>query len=227
MLRKRGLLSLCLLVAACSQQPVIDNEMQRIYGALPADLSGSWERNYARDDDVNAVLRDTYNKLSRTSPDQHNPASPGVAMPSSRDVASIRALARLAESITRPDVLTISQSEYEISIEREDDFALFCAFYDGVAQDTQNDYGIEICGWDGEQLVSNLVLPDGLQVTHRFAISEDGEQLRVVTTVSSKTSRVPFTLRRYYTKFVRPPSVLNCIETFSMKRVCTTEEIVP
>ncbi len=227
MLRKRGLLLLYLLIAACSQQPVIDNEMQRIYGALPADLSGSWERNYARDDDVNAVLRDTYNKLSRTSPDQRNPTSPGVAMPSSRDVASIMALARFAELITRPDVLTISQSEYEVSIAREDDFALFCAFYDGVAQDTQSDYGIEICGWDGDQLVSNLVLPDGLQVTHRFAVSENGEQLRVVTTVSSSTSRVPFTLRRYYTKFVRPPSVLNCIETFSMKRVCTTEEIVP
>ncbi len=227
MLRKRGLLLLYLLIAACSQQPVIDNEMQHIDGELPTDLSGSWERNYARDDDINAVLRDTYNKLSRTSPDQRYPASPGVAMPSSKDVASMMALARLAELITRPDVLTISQSEHEISIERKEDFALFCAFYDGVAQDTQSDYGIEICGWDGEQLVSNLVLPEGLEVTHRFTVSEDGEQLRVVTTVSSSTSRVPFTLRRYYTKFARPPSVLNCIETFSMKRVCATGEIVP
>lgn len=227
MLRKRGLLFLCLSIAACSQQPVIDNEMQRIDGALPADLSGSWERNYARDDDINAVLRDTYNRLSRTSPDQRYPSSPGVAMPSSRDVASIMALARLTELITRPDVLTISQSEYEISIEREDDFALLCAFYDGVAKDTLSDYGVEICGWDGEQLVSNLVLPDGLQVTHRFTVSEDGENLRVVTTVSSSTSRVPFTLRRFYTKFVRPPSVIDCIETFSMKRVCDTGGITP
>ena len=222
MLRKRGFLFLCLSIAACSQQPVIDNEMQRIDGALPADLSGSWERNYARDDDINAVLRDTYNRLSRTSPDQRYPTSPGVAMPSSRDVASIMALARLTELITRPDVLTISQSEHEISIEREDDFALLCAFYDGVAKDTRSDYGVEICGWDGVQLVSNLVLPDGLQVTHRFTVSEDGEELRVVTTVSSSTSRVPFTLRRFYTKFVRPPSVIDCIETFSMKRVCDT-----
>ncbi len=227
MLRKRGLLFLCLSIAACSQQPVIDNEMQRIDGALPADLSGSWERNYARDDDINAVLRDTYNRLSRTSPDQRYPSSPGMAMPSSRDVASIMALARLTELITRPDVLTISQSEYEISIEREDDFALLCVFYDGVAKDTLSDYGVEICGWDGEQLVSNLVLPDGLQVTHRFTVSEDGENLRVVTTVSSSTSRVPFTLRRFYTKFVRPPSVIDCIETFSMKRVCDTGGITP
>lgn len=227
MLRKRGLLFLCLSIAACSQQPVIDNEMQRIDGALPADLSGSWERNYARDDDINAVLRDTYNRLSRTSPDQRYPSSPGMAMPSSRDVASIMALARLTELITRPDVLTISQNEYEISIEREDDFALLCAFYDGVAKDTRSDYGVEVCGWDGEQLVSNLVLPDGLQVTHRFTVSEDGENLRVVTTVSSSTSRVPFTLRRFYTKFVRPPSVIDCIETFSMKRVCDTGGITP
>jgi len=150
-----------------------------------------------------------------------------MAMPSSRDVASIMALARLTELITRPDVLTISQSEYEISIEREDDFALLCVFYDGVAKDTLSDYGVEICGWDGEQLVSNLVLPDGLQVTHRFTVSEDGENLRVVTTVSSSTSRVPFTLRRFYTKFVRPPSVIDCIETFSMKRVCDTGGITP
>lgn len=227
MLRKRGLLFLCLSIAACSQQPVIDNEMQRIDGALPADLSGSWERNYARDDDINAVLRDTYNRLSRTLPDQRYPTSPGVAMPSSRDVASIMALARLTELITRPDVLTISQSEHEISIEREDDFALLCVFYDGVAKDTLSDYGVEVCGWDGEQLVSNLVLPDGLQVTHRFTVSEDGEELRVVTTVSSSTSRVPFTLRRFYTKFVRPPSVIDCIETFSKKRVCDTGGITP
>ena len=149
----------------------------------------------------------------------------GVAMPSARDVSSVLALARLTELITRSDVLTISQNEHEISIEREDDFALLCAFYDGLAKDTQSDYGIEICGWDGEQLVSNLVLPDGLQVTHRFTVSEDGEQLRVVTTVASSTSRVPFTLRRFYTKFVRPPSNVNCVETFSMKRVCDTGEI--
>ena len=58
MLRNRGIVALCLSIAACAQPPVIDNEMKRIEGALPADLSGSWERNYARDDDVNAVLRD-------------------------------------------------------------------------------------------------------------------------------------------------------------------------
>jgi len=224
MLRNQGIAALCLSIAACAQPPVIDIEMKRIEGPMPTDLSGSWERNYARDDDVNAVLRDAYNKLVRTSTDRQ-PMGAGVPMPSAKDMSSVLALGRLAELITRPDVLIISQNEHEISIEREDDFAMLCAFYDGVAKDTQNNYGVEICGWDGQQLVSNLVLPDGLQVTHRFTVSEDGEQLRVVTTVSSNTSRVPFSLRRFYTKFVRPPSEMNCVETFSMKRVCDTAEI--
>ena len=227
MMRLLSMLILCMSIVACSsQRPVVDEDMRRIQGPLPADFSGSWERNYARDDDVNAVLRATYNRLSRTIPDQQDPRGPGVSGPSQRDVESLTALARLAELITRPDVLTIAQNQSEIVIERKDDFAMLCAFYDGVAKGTDNAYGTEICGWDGKQLVSHLVLPGGLQVTHRFTISVDGQQLRVVTTLSSSTSRVPFTLRRFYTKFRRPTSEFNCIETLSMKRVCSTGEIV-
>ena len=227
MTRKSNMLVLCLLLAACSQQPVIDEEMMRFEGAMPADFGGSWERNYALDDDVNAVLREAYYRLSQTSADQRYSMRPGTAMASSKDMSSLVALARLAELITRPDVLTISQNDYEISVARKDDFAMTCAFYDGVAKGIDSVYGTEICGWDGQQLVSNLVLPDGLQVTHRFTISADSKQLRVVTTVSSSTSRIPFTLRRFYTKFDRPRSFFNCIETLSMKRVCSTGEIEP
>jgi hypothetical protein len=108
---------------------------------------------------------------------------------------------------------------------RKDDFSLQCAFYDGVATNIENDYGTEICGWDGQQLVSHLILPQGLQVTHRFTISADTQQMRVVTTVASGSSRVPFTIRRYYRKFKRPQSSFNCIETLSMKRVCSTGEL--
>ncbi len=193
---------------------------------MPANFSGSWQRNYARDDEVNAVLRDAYNRLIRTSPEQRRPAGSGADPSASKQMDSLLALARLAELITRPDVLTISQTRHEISIARKDDFAMLCAFYDGVAKAIENDNGTEICGWDGRQLVSNLVLQGGLQVTHRFTISTDGQQIRVVTTVSSTTSRIPFTLRRFYSKFERPSSGFNCIETFSMKRVCSTTEIV-
>jgi hypothetical protein len=47
----------------------------------------------------------------------------------------------------------------------------------------------------------------------------------VVTTVSSSTARIPFTLSRFYRKFERLPPDFNCIETLSMKRVCSTGEI--
>jgi len=219
-------LVLFLVVAACSRQPVIDEDMMRIDGAMPVNLAGSWERDYARSDDVNAALRAAYYELSRTSPDRQFSGNPGATQPSSKDTSALMALARLAELITRPDVLTISQNEHEIHVARKDDFAMLCAFYDGVAKGTESRYGTEICGWDRDQLVSHLVLPDGLQVTHRFTISQEGDALRVVTTVSSSTSRVPFTLRRFYTKFKRPTPDYECIETLSMKRVCSTGELV-
>jgi len=227
MLRMPVMVVLCLVIGACSRQPVIDEGMMRFEGPMPADLSGSWERNYVRDDEVSGVLNQLYYQLARTSPDQRYSGNAGMPTLSQDDMNSVLALARLAELITRPHVLTISQNEHEISIEREDDFAILCAFYDGVAKGTESDYGTEIFGWDGEQLVSNLVLAEGLQITHRFTVSEDGTQLRAVTTVSSSTSRVPFTLRRFYTKFERLPPTFNCIETLSMKRVCSTGELVP
>jgi hypothetical protein len=225
-MRHLKILLLCLAVTACTTAgSVIDEQMLRVDGEMPADFSGAWERDYSRGDDVNQVLRDIYYYLSRTSADRAYTTRPGPVQPSSRDMQSITALARLAELITRPQVLTISQNDHEITVDRKDDFSLLCAFYDGVAKGTESDYGTEICGWDGDQLVSHLVLPDGLQVTHRFTVSEDREQLRVVTTVSSSTARMPFTLSRFYKKFERLPPDFNCVETLSMKRVCSTGEI--
>ena len=219
--------ALCLFAVACSEQPVIEPGMMRINGPLPADFSGSWQRDYALDDDVNAVLRDAHNRLNRSASDQQCSRAPSGPVVSQRDASSLLAIARLAELITRPDELTISQNEREIFVERKDDYAILCSFHGGVSKASSSQYGAEICGWDGNNLVSNLVLPDGLQVTHRFTISPNGRQLRVVTTVASSTSRLPFSLRRFYTKFTRPTSSFNCIETLSMKRVCSTGEIRP
>jgi hypothetical protein len=225
--RSYYIVACCLALAACApaRPPVIDEHLMRVDGDMPADFSGSWERDYSRGDDVNQVLRDIYYYLSRTAADRAYRSGSGYVGPAPKDMESIRALARLAELITRPQVLTISQNDQEITVDRKDDFSLLCAFYDGVAKGTESDYGTEICGWDGNQLVSHLVLPDGLQITHRFTVSEDGEQLRVVTTVSSSTARMPFTLSRFYRKFERLPPDFNCIETLSMKRVCSTGEL--
>jgi len=223
-------LALFYLLAACSQQPTIDSESLSYEGAMPVNLGGSWERDYSRGSDVNYELRRLYNQMSRAA--QQRAATGGypgnidVGM-SAKDASSLQALALLADEITRLDVLTISQNDYEISVERKDDFDMLCEFYGGTAKGTGSVYGTEVCGWDQDQLVSYLSLPDGLTVIHRFTISSDGNYLRIVTTVASTTSRTPFTLSRFYRKFEPTKSDFNCVETLSMKRVCSTGEINP
>lgn len=215
-----------LMLSACAPAPVVNDDMRRIQGPLPANFAGSWERDYSRGEDINGALRAAWYQLARTLPDQSYGRSGPVAQgPSQRDYASLMALARLAEAITRSDVLEIYQDEYEIRVEREDDFALLCSFFNGQAKPTESDFGMELCGWDGANLVSNMALPDGLQITHRFTVSANRNNLRVITTVASKHSRVPFTLERFYRRYERPTSNFNCIETLTMKRVCSTGEL--
>lgn len=191
---------------------------------MPVNLSGSWERDYSRGDDAQTTLNMVLRRASRPAPDT---GYPGNNPYPTQDLSKIVALAQLAELITRPDVLTIEQSEYEVSIARKDDFTLLCEFYEGLAKRTQSDYGTEVCNWNGTRLESHLILPDGLLVSHRFTMSSDGQNLHVSTTVSSDSTSTPFTLNRYYVKFERPESEFNCIETLSMKRVCSTGEITP
>jgi hypothetical protein len=148
-----------------------------------------------------------------------------MAMASEIDRARLLPLARLVELITRSDELTISQTEYEILVERRDDFSLMCAFYDGVAKPTDSDFGKESCGWDGDRLISVHELPDGLNVIHQFHTSEDRKQLRVITTATSKTAPMPFTVTHYYWRIERLPGRFECIETLSMKRVCSTGKL--
>ena len=213
-------LALVALASACStREPVIRDDMLTFEGPMPADLSGSWERDYTRGDDANAVLGALLIRMQRSSGDV---GAPGQVYVPREQQRAVFAIARLAEEITRLQVLTISQGENEISIAREDDYAIYCSFFDGVSKRLESGYGIETCGWDGGDLVSHSQLHNGLEITHRFTISPDARQLRVVTTVASGKSPVPFTLSRFYRKFEAPASDFNCVETLSMKRVCST-----
>ena len=208
------------LVSGCTtQEPVISDAMLTFEGPMPADLSGSWERDYTRGDDANTVLGATLLRLQRTSGDVGPRGE--VYVPRQQQEA-VFAIARLAEEITRLQVLTISQSENDISIARKDDYAIYCSFYDGTSKRLVSDYGIETCGWDGGDLISHAQLHNGLQITHRFTISPDAQQMRVITTVESGKSPIPFSLSRFYRKFEAPASDFNCVETLSMKRVCST-----
>jgi len=219
-----------LLLGGCAQERIVlTDEMLEVGDRLPADFSGSWARDYARSDTVDDALRGVYYELSRRNRNRGMPGAfgPDVNRSFSSELDDVMPLARLAELITRPDELTISQTDNEILIERLDDFAVSCSFYEGHSRDAGSDYGREICGWDGNRLVSHLRLPDGLEVIYRLTISDNGKQLRVVTTVASDTSKLPFTLSHFYWKFEKPKPKYECIETLSMKRVCATGELSP
>jgi len=188
---------------------------------MPADFSGFWARDYARSDDINTVLANAAYEIGR----RNNRGDMAGPMASERDMSRFMPLARLVELITRTDELTISQSEHEILVERRDDFSLMCAFFDGVAKPTDSAFGREICGWDGDRLISVQELPDSLRVIHRFQISENRQQLRVITTAASNTAPMPFTISHYYWRIQKPPGKFECIETLSMKRVCSTGQL--
>jgi hypothetical protein len=216
------LLAAWLGLAGCAhEEPILIEETKYFDGEMPADFSGLWARDYGSSDDINKVLQNAYNELARRS-NQVGPTGPIV---SERDVSRLMPLARLVELITRRDELTISQTEHEILVEREDDFALLCAFFDGVAKPTESAFGRETCGWDGDRLVSVMQFPDGLTVIHRFQTSEDRKQLRVITTAASDTSPIPFTLTHNYWRIEKRPGSFECIETLSMKRVCSTGKV--
>ncbi len=231
MLRLQTILVLCSVLVACAQQPTRSSAGLAFERSMPADLSGSWARDYWRGDDINKALDRWFRRLRRAAPDARPVGITSLdnagMITTSRDVTTILALARLADEITRFRYFSISQSEHQISVEREYDFDIFCEFFDGVAQGAITDYGAEVCGWNGDQFISRLILPDGLLVSHRFTIATDNQNLNIATTVSSTTTGMSFTLSRFYTKYEPSPSRFDCIDTLSRNRVCTMGEDSP
>ena len=224
-LRALSWLAIGLLVAGCAQ-PAAQPDSTTAQSTLPADLSGYWERDYFRGDDVNRALDQWFRRLRRGTPDLLPPGLVNLdnsgTVYSSRDVSSILALARLADEITRLRYFSIAQTEGEISVARENDFDISCEFSNGTAQGAATPYGAEVCGWNGEQFISRLVLPDGLLVSHRFTVAPEGQDLHVATTVASTSTGMAFTLSRFYTKYDPGTSQFECIETLSRNRVCAT-----
>jgi len=216
------LIAVLAVLSACATPPLPAPEPVTI----PEDsaLAGSWERDYARDDDVNQTLQRAYNALARSLSDRQRIGGSGAALPSN-EARALVGLARLVEKITRPDVLRILQDGGAFDIEREDDFTLSCRFEDGVAVPIQTIVGAETCRWDSGDLISRVLFLEGLQVQQRFTVSQDGFNLRVTTTAVSPDARTPFTLRRFYRRFKEPEPEYACVETLTMKRVCTTGEL--
>ncbi len=193
------------------------------------DLSGAWELDYSQSDNVRTEFERLLSELRR----QQERASPGgntnragVVLGGSGQHNSGQALlglAQMAELITEPALLEISQDEHSVQVKREGSFALHCEFYDGQPSRVENPMGSEVCGWAGHQLQFLINLPEGLTIRHVLTRGQRGERLRITTTVWSDSVTWPFTVNRVYNRYDPEAAGYRCKQTLTRGRVCTTE----
>ena len=200
---------------------------------LRLDFGGFWEKDYRRSDNWQEEL--TRKMRLRQEAAARQGGNPGAAARVSVPPisigninlnggrgrgASIVDLARLAEYISRQTTLRIDQTRDEIRIERRGDSSLVCGTGWQVVQTFTSSYGVEACGWDGQQLVFQTMLPDDLIVVHRFSVSSDGLLLNLITSVISKGSE-SFDLRQAFNRYDAPRAEFDCEQTLSRGRVCS------
>ena len=210
------LLCLSIGLTACSTDPV-----QPEYAPDPVDLTGNWELDYGSSDNLQAQFNGMLRNLNRQQARAGGGERGAVAVNNSSRQALL-GLAQMAELVTQTQLMEIDQDRVSIDIEREDTFSLSCDYAAGMIQ--RQDYGVgaERCFWDGNQLVFEIRLPDGLDIVHRFSASSDRESLAVVTTLFSSQVSTPFSVRRIYRRFDPSRSPYRCTETLTRGRVCTT-----
>ncbi|MDB9950487.1 hypothetical protein OAD56_03700 [Gammaproteobacteria bacterium] len=200
---------------------------------LRLDFGGFWEKDYRRSDNwQDELTRKMRLRQEAAARQGGNPgATARVSVPpiSIGNInlnggrgrgASIVDLARLAEYISRQTTLRIDQTRDEIRIERRGDSSLVCGTGWQVVQTFTSSYGVEACGWDGQQLVFQTMLPDDLIVVHRFSVSSDGLLLNLITSVISKGSE-SFDLRQAFNRYDAPRAEFDCEQTLSRGRVCS------
>jgi len=229
-------LLLCSEQTAFAQNPdelpklILDQPLRPIF-------AGAWEKDFQRSDNWETEL-DRIMRIRQEAIDRQRRGSSsdiaisqgggGIAGGSGRrrGGANIVDLARFAEYISRQTILNISQTRYEVRIEREGDATLICGVEDGAMSSFSSVHGSEICGWDRQQLVFQTRLPDDLIVMHRFSVSSDGSMLSMVISVSSRGSD-PFNLRQTFSKYTAPADEFDCTQTISRGRSCSHSSTQP
>ncbi len=218
---------LALLLSACASEPEAPAAPETalvLPTPLVRDFSGHWEMDYGRSDNVDQKLRSLYREMQRNAErmargDQRaRMASPELQAANFRQVVD---MARLADMITESQVLEIEQSSDDIAIKRENTFTLSCVFSDEQPQMVIDELGSEVCGWDAQQLLFRIALPDGLDILHRVSMSDDRQRLHVATRVNRRGA-APFTINRFYFRFDPLPEDYECEYTLSRGNVCQT-----
>lgn len=234
MLSLTGLLLYATLVSlplqAQDDLPVLD-----LNTPLRLDFSGSWEKDFARsdkwEDELGRMLRIRQEQAVRQQSGSGGGGGPAVSigninLNSSRDGASIIDLARLAEYISRQTTMNIVQDRQQVRIERGGEAPLICGLDIGPIETFNSEHGSEICGWDQQQLVFIITLPEELVIQHRFSVAADREELRVVTSIRSGGG-APFNLLQTFNRYDEPAESFNCVLTLSRGRVCSQTSELP
>ena len=202
---------------------------------LRLDFSGSWEKDFRRSDnwrdELNRKMRmrqEAAQRQTSQSPTRNvvqPPISVGsINLPrSSGSTASVVELARLAEYVSRQTTLNITQTLDEMRITRRNDSTLVCGLGYEVIQTFANEFGVEACGWDQQQLVFQTTLPGELSIVHRFNVSSNRKELNLIITINSR-NRESFSLVQAFTRYDAPAPDIQCDQTLSRGRVCSRTE---
>jgi len=222
-----GLLCLCLSPAAsrAADEPALrDPAVSGRDAPLRPLFAGSWQKDFGRSDKWEEEVQRVIDQLNREMQRQGRGDAGTIGMSGSRrGVGNLIAHARLAELITRQTTLRITQAGDEVRIERQGDAALVCSTLSEIENTFASAHGTELCGWDRLQLVFQIVLAEGVLIEHRFSVDPAGQELSMLTSVSSRDSR-PFNLMTFYTRYEAPEDGLNCVQTLSRGLVCSARD---
>lgn len=234
--RHIGALTLILLLGFTAQASA---QLEREPGDLPLldldrpmrlNFSGDWEKDFNRSD----RWEDELNRLFQIRQERAASQRAGITtrnaprtslgnlnlnslMPRGTNIVD---LARLAEYVSRQNTIHIEQDRNEVRIERRGEAPLICGIENGLRETFRSEHGNEFCGWDGQQLVFITSLPDDLEISYRFDVAADREELRMVTSISHKGS-APFNLIQAFNRYDAGTDDLNCVLTVTRGRVCS------
>ncbi len=197
---------------------------------LRMNFSGSWEKDFRRSDswqdELNRMMRLRQEQANNQRSGTRSGGGPAISIGNinlnSGRRSSVVDLARLAEYISRQNLLTIVQDRYQVRIEREGEAPLVCGVDNGSQEVFTSVHGSEVCSWENQRLLFVITLPGDITITHRFTVSSDRELLQMVTGVRSKGS-APFNLRQAFNRYDAAPNQYKCIQTLSRGNVCSQE----
>lgn len=189
-----------------------------------ADFSGDWEKNYQRSDSFEIVFKNyilnIQNLINALQENRNRNSSFNVDRGVMFSRESIVGLAQFTEEITRMPLLHIVQDKTRVQINRKDDFALQCKFFDKQFSSKKNPYGTEYCSWNRGQLFIQIKLKNDLSIVHQITLAPDAQELNITTTIASKEATLPLTVSNYYRRYTPPENDFDCIQTLTRNNVC-------